>query len=69
MNVRIFDFLKGDCEISGKGDVDCVRVALDDATPEAVISVTELVKILRFKKRQEEKTHDHQPTLKARDAS
>lgn len=55
MNVVIHDLVTGECEFSGKSDVECVRVTLDEQTPEAVISTTELVKLLRFKKKQEAK--------------
>lgn len=55
MKVVITDFLVADCEFSGKSGAECVRAFLDDVTPEAVISTAELIKWLRFKKKQEEK--------------
>ena len=59
MKVVISDFLTAECEFSGKSDAECVSVCLDDATPEAVISTAELIKWLRFKKKQEEKQQDN----------
>lgn len=55
MNVVIHDLVSGECELSGKANVECVRVTLDEKTPEAVISTAEFVKLLRFKKKQESK--------------
>lgn len=55
MKVWITDFFKGECELTGKADVECVRVRLDDAAPEAVIAATELVRLLRFHRKQQEK--------------
>jgi hypothetical protein len=69
MNVIITDFLTGDCEFSGRSNTDCVRVALDESTPEAVISTAELIKWLRFKKRQEDKRENGRPTTARHAAS
>ena len=55
MNVVIHDLVSGECELSGKSNVECVRVTLDEGTPEAVISTAEFVKFLRFKKKQASK--------------
>ncbi len=55
MNVVIHDLVSGECELSGKSNVECVRVTLDEKTPEAVISTAEFVKLLRFKKKQASK--------------
>ena len=55
MNVVIHDLVSGECELSGKANVECVRVSFDEKTPEAIISTAEFVKLLRFKKKQEEK--------------
>ena len=54
MNVVIHDLVSGECELSGKANVECVRVTFDEKTPEAIISTAEFVKLLRFKKKQEE---------------
>ena len=53
MRVVITDLLTGDCELTGRSNVEVVRVQLDEATPEVLISAKELVKLLRLKKRQE----------------
>ena len=55
MNVVIHDLVSGECELSGKSNVECVRVTFDEKTPEAVISTAEFVKLLRFKKKQASK--------------
>ena len=55
MNVVIHDLVTAECELSGKANVECVRVTLDEKTPEAIISTAEFVKFLRFKKKQESK--------------
>ena len=55
MNIVISDFLVADCELTSKSEVECVRVRLDDASPEAVIATSELVRLLRFQKKQNDK--------------
>ena len=55
MHVVITDFVTAECEFSGRSAIECVLVSLDEATPQAVISTGELVKWLRFQKKQEEK--------------
>lgn len=55
MHVVITDFVTGECEFTGKADVECVRVRLDEASPDAVVSTAELIRLLRFKKKQLEK--------------
>lgn len=54
--VVITDLLPAaECELTGKSAVECVRVRLDESTPEAVIATKELLRILRFRKTQQEK--------------
>jgi hypothetical protein len=53
MRVVISDLLTGDCEMTGRAGVEVVRVQLDEATPEVLITTKELAKLLRLKKRQE----------------
>ena len=53
MRVVISDLLTGECELTGRSNVEVVRVQLDEATPEVLIAAKELVKLLRLKKRQE----------------
>lgn len=43
-----------ECELTGKTG-ECVRVQLDPTTPEAVIGTKELLRILRFRKTQQNK--------------
>jgi len=52
MRVVITDLLTGDCELTGRSGVECVRVQMDEATPEIVMLPSELVRLLRFKKKQ-----------------
>lgn len=58
MKVVITDLLVGECELTGKPDVDCVRVRLDEASPEAVIAASEVMRLIRFKKKQLDKQSD-----------
>jgi hypothetical protein len=53
MRVIISDLVTGDCELTGRSNVEVVRVQLDEATPEVFITTKELAKLLRLKKRQE----------------
>ena len=53
MRVVITDLSTGKCELTGRSNVEVVRVRLDEATPEVLITPNELVKLLRFKKKQE----------------
>lgn len=56
LQVIITDLLpSGDCELTGKSGVECARVRLDGTTPEAVIATKELLRIIRFRKSQQEK--------------
>ena len=54
MRVVITDLLTSSCELSGKSDVECIRVQLDESTPEMVVMPAELLRLLRFKKKQQE---------------
>ena len=53
MRVIITDLLTGDCELTGRSNVEVTRVQLDPDTPEVLIAPKELVKLLRLKKKQE----------------
>lgn len=56
LHVIITDLIpSGDCELTGKTGIECARVRLDEATPEAVIATKELLRILRFRKTQQTK--------------
>jgi hypothetical protein len=50
MHVVITDLFTGDCEFTGKSNVECVRVQFDESEPEAVIACNQLVRVLRFRK-------------------
>lgn len=63
LHVVITDLLPScSCELTGKSDVECVRVRLDDTTPEAVIGTKELLRLLRFRKSQQNKIDAVTPT-------
>ncbi len=55
MNIVITDLLTSECELTGKSDAECVRVVLDEDSPEAVIATSELIRLLRFHKKQHDK--------------
>lgn len=55
MRVLITDLFMGECELTGKTDAECVRVKLDEAAPEAVLATSELIRLLRFQKKQHDK--------------
>ena len=55
MRVLITDLFTGECELTGKKDAECVRVKLDETAPDAVIAIQELLRLLRFQKRQNDK--------------
>ena len=55
MRAVITDLFTGECELTGKSGAECVRVQLDDAAPEAVIATSELIRLLRFQKKQHDK--------------
>ena len=50
-----------ECELTGKVG-ECVRVQLDPTTPEAVIGTKELLRILRFRKTQQNKIDSVPPS-------
>ncbi len=49
-----------ECELTGKVG-ECVRVRLDPKTPEAVIGTKELLRLLRFRKSQQNKIDSPSP--------
>lgn len=55
MHIIITELCTANCELSGKPDVECVRIRLDDTTPEATIATKELLRILRFRQAQQNK--------------
>ena len=56
MRVLITDLFTSECELTGKSDAECVRVVLGEQSPEAVIATSELIRLLRFTKRQHDKS-------------
>jgi hypothetical protein len=64
LHVVITDLLPScSCELTGKSDVECVRVRFDDTTPEAVIATKELLRLLRFRKSQQNKIDSIPPPV------
>ncbi len=53
MRVVVTDLATGDCDLTGRSNIEVVRVQLDEGTPEVLITPKELVKLLRLKKKQE----------------
>ena len=53
MRVIVTDLLTGTCELTGRSEVELLRVLLDDNAPEVAMIPAELIKQLRLKKRQE----------------
>ncbi len=55
INVVISDLVpSSECELTGKTG-ECVGVKLDPNSPEAVIGMKELLRLLRFRKTQQDK--------------
>lgn len=62
INVVITDLVpSSECELTGKTG-ECVRVRLDPTTPEAVIGTKELLRLLRFRKSQQNKIDSVPPS-------
>lgn len=55
MRVLITELFTGECELTGKKDIEVVRVKLDEAAPEAVVATSELFRLLRFHVKQIQK--------------
>ena len=51
MRVIISDLLIATCDLTGKENVECLRVQLDDHSPELMCRPNELIKLLRLRKR------------------
>lgn len=67
IHVVITDLVpSSECELTGKTG-ECVRVRLDPTTPEAVIGTKELLRILRFRKTQQDKLDSVSPTSSRKD--
>jgi hypothetical protein len=64
MRILISDVLITTCDLTGKENVECLRVQLDDGSPELSCRPAELIKLLRLRKRQESapKTSDRKGT-------
>jgi len=64
MRVIITDLLTGQCELTGRSDVEVVSVELDEGTPVVQITPRELVKLLRLRKRQEAPCSGHSTNVR-----
>ena len=53
MKVLIIDLVTGRCDLTGRDNVECLRVRLDETTPEIACVPNELIKLLRLRKKQE----------------
>jgi hypothetical protein len=53
MRVVITDLVTGTCDLTDKKDAECVKVLLDDSTPEVLCVPAELIKLLRLRKKQD----------------
>lgn len=53
MRVVISDLVTGTCDLTGKEGVECLKVQLDESGTEVVCVPTELIKLLRLRKKQE----------------
>jgi hypothetical protein len=53
MRVVVTDLLTGTCELTGRSEVEVVRVQLEENSSEVAMIPAELIKQLRLKKRQE----------------
>ena len=69
LNIVITDLEpSSECELTGKTG-ECVRVQLDPTTPEAVISTKELLRLLRFRKTQQNKIDSSTPASTRKETS
>ncbi len=53
MRVVITDLVTGTCDLTGKENVECLKVQLDDLQTEVVCVPAELIKLLRLRKKQD----------------
>jgi hypothetical protein len=53
MRVVITDLVTGTCDLTGRKDVECLKVQLDDLQTEVVCVPAELIKLLRLRKKQD----------------
>ncbi len=53
MRVIIIDVVNATCDLTGRENVECLRVQLDDSTPEIFCVSAELIKLLRLRKKQD----------------
>ncbi len=53
MRVVITDLVTGTCDLTGKENVECVKVHLDDSPTEVHCVPAELIKLLRLRKKQD----------------
>ena len=53
MRVVITDLMTGTCDLTGKENVECLKVQIDDLQTEVVCVPAELIKLLRLRKKQD----------------
>lgn len=53
MRVVIHDLVTGKCDLTGKEEVECLKVQLDDLQSEVICRPAELIKLLRLRKKQD----------------
>jgi hypothetical protein len=53
MWVLITDLVTGTCDITAKKNAECLRVRLDQQSPEFCCVPAELIKVLRLRKKQD----------------
>jgi hypothetical protein len=53
MRVYISDLVTGTCDLTGKKEVECLKVQLDDSPTEVLCVPAELIKLLRLRKKQD----------------
>jgi hypothetical protein len=56
MKLIISDFVVATCDLTGKENVECLKVQLDDGLSEVNCVPAELIKLVRLRKKQEAKS-------------
>lgn len=54
MRIIITDLLTGTCDLTGKENVECLKVQLDDSTPDVLCVPAELIKLLRLQRKKQD---------------
>jgi hypothetical protein len=53
MRIVITDLMSGTCDLTGKENVECLKVQFDDLQAEVVCVPAELIKLVRLRKKQD----------------